>query len=90
MYHLNGIDAIFNGAILFINNSGSALAVVGAYVDFTSSNVSFFNNTDDKGGAICLLGDASMLISNYTNARFDSNRVSTYRGAIYNPFFVYS
>eukprot|EP00731_Ephydatia_muelleri_P035432 Em0124g2a len=67
--YLNGLHATFNGAILFTNNSGSALAVVGAYVDFTSSNVSFFNNTGDKGGAISLLGDASMLISNYTNAR---------------------
>ena len=84
--YLNGIDAKFNGAILFINNSGSALAVVGAYVDFTSSNVSFFNNTGDKGGAISLLGDASMLISNYTNARFEGNRVSTYGGAIYNSY----
>ena len=84
--YLNGIDAKFNGAILFTNNSGSALAVVGANVDFTSSNVSFFNNTGDKGGAISLLGDASMLISNYTNARFEGNRVSTYGGAIYNSY----
>ena len=84
--YLNGLHATFNGAILFTNNSGSALAVVGAYVDFTSSNVSFFNNTGDKGGAISLLGDASMLISNYTNARFEGNRVSTYGGAIYNSY----
>ena len=84
--YLNGIPAKFVGAIIFENNSGSALAVVGAYVDFTSSNVSFFNNTGDKGGAISLLGDASMVISNQTIARFEGNSASTYGGAIYNAY----
>ena len=84
--YLNGIPAKFNGDILFVNNNGSALAVVGAYVDFTSSNVSFFNNTGDKGGAISLLGYASMLVSNQTNARFEGNKASTYGGAIHNLY----
>eukprot|EP00731_Ephydatia_muelleri_P000450 Em0001g450a len=53
--YLNGIDAKFNGAILFINNSGSALAVVGAYVESTLNesrtvfcwNLTFWNYDDN-------------------------------------------
>lgn len=84
--YLNGVPAHFYDVILFCNNSGSALAVVSADVDFTSCNVSFLNNTGDKGAAIALLADASILVSNQTNARFEGNRASSYGGAIYNVY----
>ena len=84
--YLNGIPARFYDVIVFQQNSGSALAAVSTYVDFTSCNISFLNNTGDNGGAISLLGAASILISNYTYAQFVGNTASSYGGAIYNTY----
>ena len=55
-------------------------------MDFTSCNISFLNNTGDRGGAISLQGAASVLISNYTYAKFVGNTASSYGGAIYNSY----
>ena len=84
--YLNGVPAKFYDVIVFQRNSGSALAVVNTYVDFTSCNVFFQNNTGEKGGAISLLGAASVIISNQTNARFVGNTAASYGGAIYNSY----
>ena len=84
--YLNGIPVRFYDVIVFQHNSGSALAAVSTYVDFTSCNVSFLNNTGDRGGAISLQGAASVLISNYTYAKFVGNTASSYGGAIYNSY----
>ena len=84
--YLNGVPAKFYGVIVFQQNSGSALAIMNAYVDFASCNISFLNNTGDKGGAISLIAAASIIVGKETNARFVGNTATSYGGAIYNSY----
>ena len=84
--YVNGISVDFNDTATFINNSGSALVVVGAQVSFSGCNAIFNNNTGNNGGGIALLGVALLLIGKNTRMNFTDNRVSGYGGAIYNHY----
>ena len=84
--YVNGISVDFKDTATFINNSGSALAVVGAQVSFSGCNAIFSNNTGNNGGSIALLGVALLLVGQNTRMRFTDNHVSGYGGAIYNHY----
>lgn len=84
--YVNGIAVDFNDTAKFINNSESALAVVGAQVNFSGCNAIFSKNTGHNGGGISLLGVALLLIGPKTRMNFSDNHVSGYGGAIFNRY----
>jgi hypothetical protein len=84
--YVNGISVDFNDTAKFINNSGSALAVVGAQINFSGCNAIFSKNRGGNGGGIALLGVAFLLIGPNTRMNFTDNHVSGYGGAIYNHY----
>ena len=84
--YTNKVSAIFQNSVVFYNNSGSALVVIGTQVDFTGTNAMFQNNLGVNGGAIALLGASSILIGPNTNMTFLNNTATRYGGAIYNRY----
>ena len=82
---LNSI--LFDGTIMFCNNKGSALTMIAAYANFTSTcSASFVNNTGTRGGAIALLGAAFIQISKGTEMTFENNAALYKGGAIFNQY----
>lgn len=77
------IPLVFKSIILFSNNGGSALALVGAYADFSDSNSSFIRNSGSFGGGIALLGSSHFLVNDNTHMHFESN-TAVDGAAIYN------
>ena len=84
--YTNRIPVWFQNEILFENNEGSALAVVGALVNFSNSNATFTSNTGKYGGAISILGSAYILVNNKTSMLFEDNVARVHGGAIANVF----
>ena len=85
--YTNEIPLMFQGKILFVGNSGSALSVVGNKVSFDDhSSVSFTSNRGLFGGGIALLGTAFLLVGEDVEMNFISNHASQYGGAIYNEY----
>ena len=85
--YVNGVPVLFRGNNTeFIGNSGTALAVVGTYVDFMNCLALFISNTGHKGGAIALLGSAWILINNDTYFNFRNNSAQIEGGALYNKY----
>ena len=84
--YVNGIPTDFRGITTFINNSGSALAVIGTQTNFTGCSASFIKNKGNNGGGIALLGGSLLLIGNQTVMIFTDNYVSGFGGAIYNQY----
>ena len=73
--------------VTFNSNSGSALVMINARANFSSSYGIFTNNSaSTKGGAIQLLGSSYMLIDEGTNMLFDSNSAYYQGGAIYKQY----
>lgn len=84
--YVNGIPVDFKGNVTFLNNSGSALAAVGAEVNFAGCTAFFFRNTGNNGAGIALLGVSFLVIGSGTNMNFTDNFVTGYGGAIYNRY----
>lgn len=84
--HIHMVSVNFRDLIRFVNNSGSALALVASYADFTSCRTEFFGNSGPKGAGIALLGAAWLLIGNDTRMRFENNIATMNGGAIYNMY----
>ena len=84
--YVNGITVDFSGTVSFLNNSGSALAVVGAQVDFSRCTALFVKNSGSIGGGIALLGVSLLIVGSQTRMTFTDNFVSGYGGAIYNRY----
>lgn len=84
--HIHLVPVTFTRQVLFLNNNGSALALVASYVNFTSCRAEFNGNDGTRGGAIALLGASWLLISSDTEMRFNSNVASIDGGAIYNMY----
>ena len=84
--YVSGIQVDFSDTAKFINNSGSAVVVVGTQVDFSGCNAVFSMNSGSNGGGIALLGVALLLIGHHTRMNFTDNYVSGYGGAIYNRY----
>ena len=78
------VPVIFNGRIIFYENSGSALSVFGTGITFTNdSQAHFINNLGWTGGAISLLGNAYISINPGVNFTFHNNSALVEGGAIY-------
>ena len=92
--HPSGIGAIYVNQVAvtfsflnsFNSNRGSALAVVGAQVDFRGATALFYNNSGSSGGGLALLGASSVLIGPNTTIYFTENYASLHGGAIYNRY----
>ena len=85
--YVNDVALQLQGNVAFINNSGSALSIVGAKVGFDDhSSISFINNRGVRGGGIALLGGSFLLIGENTSVIFINNHASQYGGAIYNEY----
>ena len=84
--YVDEVPVIFSGNMNFTSNHGSALAIVGAQVDFSGTYTMFFNNSGTTGGAIALLGASSILIGPHTTMFFADNHASIHGGAIYNRY----
>ena len=73
----------FSGKTMFKKNNMTALYSVAADLSFEEySEVVFQDNIGDKGGAIFLSGDASIVVENNTNLSFIANK-ATLGGGIY-------
>ena len=84
--YVNAIPVQFQAKVYFERNSGSAVCVVGAQANFSNCSATFLENIGSKGGAISLLGSASLLINNFTDMTFEGNHAVVYGGAIYNKY----
>ncbi len=84
--YINEVPTSFKGRNEFINNDGTALAVVGTYVNLSDSNNHFAFNKGYRGGAISLLGSAYFIINKITEVTFESNSAHDLGGAIYNRY----
>ncbi len=85
--YISEVPATFQGSIKFLNNDGSALALVGTRISFAhNSTINFTANNGSNGGAIALLGVSSMLIGVNAHMHFERNVASRFGGAIYNSY----
>ena len=84
--YTNSVPIQFKRNILFQDNKGSALAMVGTKVDFTNCNASFIGNTGRYGGGINILGSAFLLVNKNTTLTFINNLAHIRGGAISNTF----
>ena len=84
--YTNGIPIQFRNEIEFAWNSGSALAAVGTFANFSHSTSHFTSNRGKYGGGINLLGSAFVLIDNSTSMTFKRNTADVYGGAFANIF----
>ena len=57
----------------FESNNGSALGVVGTYLNFTECDALFESNRGIDGGGIAILGAAHLLIGDSTTMTFHNN-----------------
>lgn len=81
----NQINVHFISSVLFESNEGSALAMVNAVANFSSTKATFCRNTlATRGGAIALFGSSYLLVGHMSNMIFESNSALYQGGAIYN------
>lgn len=76
-------DIEFNSFALFENNFGSAIIIVNGVADFENSNATFIHNRGIQGGALLLIGTASMVIGARYHYLFERNMADDRGGAIY-------
>jgi predicted outer membrane repeat protein len=70
--------------IIFTNNEASAMHLTSTELEVAkNANVTFFNNTAFKGGAICLLGSSTLILNDNIAIRFENNTADYVGGAIY-------
>ena len=82
--YLDSIPVEFNNAVIFENNSDSALAAVNTGIYFVNnSSGNFTSNSGRNGGAVALMGFAFIETSSGTCLNFTKNRAELKGGAIY-------
>ena len=86
--YISKIPVSFQEYLRLEGNTGTALAVVGALVDFSNCRTDFFSNVGSKGGAISLLGDSWLLVNNGTSMNFTNNYAEVHGGAVYNRYIA--
>ena len=84
--HITDIPVSFQNLTIFKDNTGSALSAIGMQLNFTNAVAKFTNNSASNGGAIALLGDASILVGPNTCMIFVNNSAKGHGGAIYNRY----
>lgn len=75
-------DIGFEGFNCFQNNLGSAIYIVNGIADFSNTSAHFVNNTGLNGGAVALIGVASIKVG-ANEYRFENNTALFKGGAIY-------
>ena len=76
-------DISFNGHNRFENNSGTAVHIVNGNIDMSQSSVYFYNNSGIQGGAVALIGQASMIVGPNKNYEFINNHALGKGGGLY-------
>ena len=80
----DSIPIQFGGSMLFTENNGSALVITSSSVEMLDNSIaSFARNVGRKGGAIYLLGHASIRLHDNTTMSFVNNTAIYEGGAIY-------
>ena len=75
---------IFEGKTYFYNNSGSAVHLSSSEMEFKAeSNVKFYNNTSQNGGAIAMYSSSMIRVENSSSFSFFGNKAKSYGGAVY-------
>ena len=84
-----GYHILFKGDLVFNDNSGTALCMTSAELEFGSlSNAQFSNNRGLKGGAMSLLGFSKFIFNNYSNFTFKNNFAERAGGAVFQNSFT--
>ena len=68
---------------MFFNNSRTALYIVNGFADFSAGNVTFLSNMGNRGGALALIGQSSLLVGTKGSYSFINNTAIDRGGAIY-------
>ena len=83
-FYSDSIPVLFTEFVKFESNQQSALACIGTIISFESGcEAIFFNNSGRNGGAIALMGLASLEVSNETKLKFINNSAAVKGGAIF-------
>ena len=77
------VNIKFKSSAEFKNNFGSGIIIVNGVADFEDSNATFIENIGVQGGAIALIGIASMVVGGGQSYLFERNRAYDRGGAIY-------
>ena len=81
---ITALPVAFGGDIIFEDNVGTGLHVVASKVTFgPNSNVTFANNRGSEGGALALVGMATLLFNSNSTFLFVKNHADFVGGAIY-------
>ena len=86
--YIRKIPVRFQEYLRLEGNTGTALAVVGALVDFSNCKADFLSNIGSKGGAMALLGDTWLIVNNGTSLNFTNNFAEVHGGAVYNRYIA--
>ena len=85
--YVSEVPVTFTDFLIFQLNNGTALAVVGTTVNVSDKTyLVFIKNSGSNGGAISLLGIATLIIGKGTSFLFSNNFARLNGGAIFNNF----
>ena len=81
---VTGMTTYFKGNVDFVENNNSAIYAISSVLDFgENSKARFINNSGLYGGAISLVGFATIRVHKNVNMSMINNTASTKGGAIY-------
>lgn len=85
--YVSEIEVVFEDYNKFIQNNGTAVAVVGSTLTFSHYATALFQeNLGSEGGALALLGMASIIMGSNSSINFTNNYASLFGGAIFNNY----
>ena len=84
--YISGVPVSFRGVLSFDRNFGAGVALISTQADFSQCSVLFESNEALNGGALALLGAASIVVDDQTVLKFYNNYASNFGGAIYNVY----
>ena len=77
------LSVTFNGTIIFVNNTGTALYMASVSVTFDdNSQVVFERNSGYHGGGIHMFGQSELHVCNNSYLKFQNNIATLYGGAL--------
>ena len=84
-----GYYIVLKNTITFHDNGATAMYLIYAEVEFSSDvNATFSENKGFRGGAICMLGFAALVVNDNITVRFENNSAVVAGGAIYQDSFT--